>query len=91
MTVLIFINPNQDRPFGEHSRIGRWQKGPVPKSCHTYLAMKKLNKVITYLKKNLKYIQIMWRYTYASIFSWETAHFGISRNTGIGSILIHSF
>ena len=50
MKVLIFINPNQDRPFGEYSQIGRWQKGPLPKSCHTYLAMKKLDKVITYLK-----------------------------------------
>ena len=34
-------------------RGGR-QKGPVPKICHTYLAMMKLGRVIPYLKKNQK-------------------------------------
>ena len=52
------FNPIQDGPFRNCSRIegaaeggGGAQKDPLPKTCHTYRTMMKLDTAIPYLKK----------------------------------------
>ena len=45
------LNPIQDGPFRGCPQIGRGKKTPVPKICHRYPIMMKLNPVILYPKK----------------------------------------
>ena len=42
--------------FGTADGWGGEQKGPLPKFCHTYPTKMKLDTVILYLKKTLKYM-----------------------------------
>ena len=49
-----FINPIQYGPFWDCSSTGRSQKAPLPKICHTYPTMTKVDTVIPCLKKNQK-------------------------------------
>ena len=50
-TNQLLINPIQDGLFRGYSRMGKEQKGPLPKICQTYPAMMKLFTVIPYQKK----------------------------------------
>ena len=45
------LNPIQNGPFLGCSRMGRVQKGPLPKVCHTYPTMMRLGSVKPYLNK----------------------------------------
>ena len=48
--ILAFFNPLQDGPFrAAHERGAK--KVPLPKICHIYPTMMKLDTVIPYLKK----------------------------------------
>ena len=51
--MLQLLNPIQDGLFRGRSRIGGWAKKapPLPKICHTYPTMMKLDTVIPYVKK----------------------------------------
>ena len=48
------FNPIYDGLFRDCSRMGRGQKDPVSKICHTYSTMMKLTTVTPYLKKTPK-------------------------------------
>ena len=51
ITMLSVINPIEDAIFRGCSRIGEGgKKVPLPKICHTYPAMMKLDAVIPHLK-----------------------------------------
>ena len=49
--VSIQINPIQVEPFRDCSRMEGGKKAPLPKICHTYPTMMKLDTVIPHLKK----------------------------------------
>ena len=67
---------------------GRGKKAPLPKTCHTYPTMVKLDTVIPYLKK----IQEIYesRDTHLEFVHRKSANFAKSRNADIDSILIHN-
>ena len=60
---LISFNPIQDVPFRGCSWMrkgGRWsEKGPLPKICHTFPTMMKLDTIIPHLKKIQKYNRVI--------------------------------
>ena len=70
------------------------KKASLPNVCHTYPAMKKLSKVIPYLKKIQKYINHVTHPLSSadiSIFHRKSANFAISINTDIDCNLKHNF
>ena len=87
------LNPIQDQPFRGCSPIawgegGGGHKGPIPKFCHTYLRMTKLDTVIPYLKKiqkiYLNHVTHFLSSTDISIFSSEISYICYLKNAGIG-------
>ena len=70
------------------------KKTPLPKICHTYPTIKKLGKVIPYIKKTQKIHESRDTPPVSadiSSFSLESTNFLMSINTDIQCILIHNF
>ena len=89
-----YFNPIQDGHFRGCWRMGGegGKRSPLPKICHTYPTMIKLDTVIPYLKK----IQKIYGSRDTRLdFCWQhhffTENWQISRNTDIDCILVHNF
>ena len=75
---IVIIKPIQDGRFQGCSRMEEGQKAPLPKICHTYPTMIKLDTAISYLKKIQKYIKYVTHHLSSadiSIFSLEISNF----------------
>ena len=64
---------------------------PLPKICHTYSAMIKLGKVISYLKKNRKIYESYDTHYEFCFYTENQQIFAISSNTIIDFILVYNF
>ena len=92
---VININPIQDGLFWGCSQIRRGGKAPLPKICHTYLAIMKLGHSYSLSKEDPKNILMTWQTPWVlptlAFFHQKSANFAISRNRDIDCILIHNF
>ena len=90
-----YFNPIQDGHFQGCSRMGGGAEKPLlPKICHAYPKMMKLDSY-TLPIDHPKNMSITWHTPWvlltSAIFHWKSANFVISRNTDIDFILIHNF
>ena len=92
------LNPIHYGLFQGCSRMGRGgggKKRPLPKICHTYPTMMKIDTIIPYLKKIQNIYEscdtlpeFCW---HQHFFTEKPVNFAILRNTDIDWILIHNF
>ena len=80
-----FINPIQDGPFRDCSRMGGAKRSAVLKICHTYPAMVKLVTLIPHLKK------IQKKFCWHQHFLTENHQIVLHQEIDIDCILIHNF
>ena len=69
---------------------------PLPKICHTYPTMMKLDTVILYLRKIQKIYKsrehpLSSALLTSGFFRWKSTNFATSRSTDVDWILTHNF